>query len=355
MTNLIKNRVKYHAPINFYDDVDFEKIMSLGIDLSLPVFIMEKPFNSVLLTAFYEAQKEVDFNLILNKKNKKVQRKIKHCYVLNPNEIKVIEKLNINYKSYSNYYKVEKGNFLRVGKIIEDFDEKDFFLEKKDFVDGIFVVVKKFLISGENYMIEMSNCSNVKRQIEIEYNHELKRGYYIFEKLRSGVKIIDLYSREKQFFNANFGKFEESYSCIDGLENSTFARINAKTKIELKPFEKKCFFINFGKQCFSLKNQNDMNFLFNLSKLKNYEIFDIKVTSKDKVFENKFNNVLPLKIWRAWLSGERDVESENTYVDLKNQIVFKKKRKVVLLKNDFKIEDVLIYNGKYYKKIAESV
>lgn len=354
MSNLIKNRVKYHAPINFYDDIDFDKILSVGIDLSLPVFIMEKPIYKHLFKAFEKAQKEVDFNLVLYKNNKRVQRKIKRCFVVEKDSIKGLEKLNINYKTCSSYHKVEKGNYLKIGKVFDEFEEKDFYLEQKAFVEGIFVCCRKFLISGENYIIEMSNCSNKQTQIEIEYNKELERGYYLFAKQKNGIKIMNLSTRENLFFNANFGKFQESYSCIDGLENSTYARINAKSKIELKPFEKKSFFINFGNKCFYLKNLSEMNYVFDLSRKKHYEIFDVKITSFDKTFERIFNNDLPLKIWRAWIDGKKDTESEKVYLDYKNQIFARQKKKIILLKNDLKIQDVMLYNGKYFKKIAAS-
>lgn len=352
MSNLIKNRVKYHAPINFYEDVDFDKITSLGIDLSLPVFIMEKPLNKLLIKSFVEAQKEVDFNLILYKNNKKLQKRMKHCFVLKQSEIEGIDKLNINYKTQSKYHKLEYGNYIKIKNKFENFEEKDFYLEQKEFVDGVFVNIKKFLLSGENHMIEMSNCTNKQIEIEVEYNHDLERGYYVFEKLKNGLKIINLTTRQKMFLNTNFGKFQEDFSCVDGLENSTYARVNLKTKITLKPFEKRAFFINFGNKFFILKNQGEMELVLKQSIEKNYEIFDIKIASFDKSFEKKFNTTLPQKIWRAWLDGKCDKESEKEYVDLKNQIVLKKKRKVELLKNDLKIQDVLLFNGKYYKKIA---
>ena len=97
-----------------------------------------------------------------------------------------------------------------------------------------------------------------------------------------------------------------------------------------------------------------MEYYFELAQRKNFEIFDLKVTSDNKYFERRFNSILPKKIWKAWLDGRRDIESENKYLDIKNNILVRKGKKNFLPINSYKINEVLSFNGKTYKKIAIS-
>ena len=354
MSNLIKNRAIYHAPVSYNGDVDFEKIMAKGVDLSLPVFIMEKPLKKLIIKSFIKAQKEVDFNLILREKNKKIMKKIKRCFVIKREEIPSLDKLNINYKTCSKYNKVEQGNYIKLGEVIKDFEEKLFYLEKKDLFDEVYFIVKKYLLNGENIQIEVTNTSNKTKIFEIEYNHDLERGYYNFQKIKNGLKITNLFNNKEIFFNASFGRLEERYSCIDGVENSTFARINFKANVMLKPFEKRVFFLNLGNKNFNLANISEMNYYFELSQKKNFEIFDTKIISENKFFERNFNKILPVKIWRAWLEGKRDMESENQYSKIKNNIILNNKKKPIFQNNSYKISEIFLYNGNEYKKIAKS-
>ena len=354
MVNLIKNRVNYHAPIRYHGDVDFDKLIEKGVDLSLPIFIMEKPLKKVLIKSFIKAQKEVKFNLILREKNRKLMKKIKKCFVIKEEEIPSLDMLNINYKTCSHYHKLESGNYLKVGKKIEDYEEKLFYLQKKDLYEGVYFTVKKFVLNGENIQIDLVNTNKTDKVIDIEYNRELQKGYYSFEKIRNGVKITNLFDNKEHYFNANFGRVNESYSCVDGIENSTYARINFKASIMLKPMQKRNLFINFGNKQFTLSNLSEMEYYFEIAQKKNYEIFDIKIESEDKFFERKFNKILPCKIWKAWLDGGRDLDSENRYLELKNNILLKQGKKNILPVNNYKIKEILSYNGKGYKKIAIS-
>ena len=353
MSNLIKNRVNYHAPIRYQGDIEFEKLIERGLDLSLPIFIMEKPLKKVLVKAFLDAQKQVDFNLVLRERNKTLLKKLRHCAVIKKDEISSVNKLNINYKSISNYYRLERGNYLKIGEIITDYEEKMFYLQKKGFHEGVFFTVKKFVLNGENIQIDLTNTNRKSKVIQIEYNRDLPKGYYSFEKLKRGVKIINLTNNKESFFNANFGKVDEKYSCVDGVENSTYARINFKAEVLMKPLQKRSFFINLGSKQISLSSYSEMEYYFDLSQKKNYEIFDMKISSEDKFLERRFNYILPCKIWKAWLDGKRDGDSENKYLDIKNNILFKNGKKLLFLKNPYKIKQVLLFNGKNYKKIAE--
>ena len=354
MSNLIKNRVYYHAPIAYKGDVDFDKIMGKGIDLSYPVFIMEKPFKKELIKAFLVAQKFTDFNLIIREKNKKVQKKFKRCYVVRQSEIPSLDKLNINYKSYSTYNKIEENNYIKIEDQEISFEQKLFYLEQKGILNDIFFNIKKYVLSGESIQLELANTTKEVKEINFEYNHNLERGYYSFDEEKEGIRIVNLLNNQELFLNANFGKINENYSCIDGLENSTFARINLKSKIRLKPLEKRAFFLNLGAKKFILKNLTEINNLFKLAQKKNFEIFDVKVESKNKFFEQNFNRTLPNRIWNAWLNGKRDLDSEDKYLSLKNNILLKKENAFVLGRNSYDLCSVFAYNGKEYVKVANS-
>ena len=352
MANLIKNRVNYHAPINFDGVIDFDKIIHKGIDLSLPVFIIEKALNKDLIKAFLLAQKEVKFNLIIREKNKLALKKLKNCFYIKNGELNELEKLNINYKTMTTYYKIESGNYLKINNEELKCDQIDFYQEGKGLNDGVLIKLKKFLLNGENYFIELCNTKNSQKIIEVEYNKDLDKGYYKFYKLRKSVKILNLTTNRTCFFNANLGSICERYSCVDGIESCTYSRINYKVKLLLKPFEKRCLFINFGENCFTLNNESEMTNFFNISQKECFEIFNIKIESNDKIFEKTFNRVLPIKIWQSWLNGDRNLKLEERYVKIKNNIVLKEGKQFVLQKNNYNIDSIFCFNGKCYKKIA---
>lgn len=354
MSNLIKNRVFYHAPISFKGDVEFDKILAKGIDLSFPVFIMEKPFKKELIKAFLEAEKFADFNLIIRERNKSIQKKFKRCYVVRQSEIPSLDKLNINYKTFSSYNKVEDENYIKIGDEFINFEQKLFYLEQKKVVDDIFFSIKKYVLNGESIQIELTNTTKQEKIINFEYNHVLERGYYSFDKERGYLKIVNLFNNKELYLNANFGKVSENFSCVDGLENSTFARINLKAKILLKPMEKRNFFMNLGEKRFLLKNLSEINEYFNISQQKNFEVFNVKVESDNKFFERNFNRTLPNKIWNAWLNGVRDLDSENKYLNLKENILIKNGKRFILGRNSYGISNIFAFNGKDYVKIAKS-
>ena len=51
MAMLIKNRVLFHAPIVFDDEVDFELLEAVGIDKNLPIFKFQKNMTKNLYKA----------------------------------------------------------------------------------------------------------------------------------------------------------------------------------------------------------------------------------------------------------------------------------------------------------------
>lgn len=352
MANLIKNRVMYHAPIEYTGNVDFERIARRGIDLSLPIFVFEKDMSNELLLSFIEAQKQVRFNLIIDRCDRTCLKKIHNCFWVEGELLKHIKKLDINYKTNSRY-KLEKiEDFLKIFDQEVYLEEKDFHLEGNIVKEGIIISAKKYLLSGECLEINVVNTNKQAKEISLEYNKNLPHGYYCFEKKKKSIKITSLMTNEEIYLNLNVEPTFSNFSCVTGVESSAFAKVNFKIKEELKAYEKRSYFINFGKNLFTLKNQQEMDFFYFLSQKKNCETFDIKIESDNKFFERSFNRYLPQKIWKAWIDGKQDLESENEYVNIKNSIVIKEKKGYKLLKSNYPITTIYGYDGKSYKKIA---
>lgn len=352
MANLIKNRVMYHAPIEFTGNVDFERIARRGIDLSLPIFVFEKDMSSELLLSFIEAQKQVRFNLIIDRCDRACLKKIHNCFWVEGELLKQIKKLDINYKANSRYKLGRIGDFLKIFDREILLDEKEFCLEGSIVVDGVVISVKKYLLSGECLEINVVNTNKQVKSVNFEYNKNLPHGYYYFEKKKKSIKITSLMTNEEMYLNLNVEPTSSNFSCVDGVESSAFAKINFKIEEELKACEKRSYFVNFGKNLFTLKNQQEMDFFYFLSQKKNCETFDIKIESTNKFFERSFNRYLPQKIWKAWVDGGQDLESENEYINIKNSIVIKEKKGYKLLKSTYPITTIYGYDGKSYKKIA---
>lgn len=349
MTNLILNRVNYHAPINYDGDIPYKEIIKKGIDLSLPVFIMKKPLIKALETAFKKAKNQKEFNLILTNKNRRLL-KLKNCFCVEDVEKLSLEKLDVNYKTNSKYVLVEKGDYVKVGEKL-DFKHDDFCNIAKTTNNDVLILSKQFILNGENIIIELVNTKKENKVVEIEVNRELKKGCYSFSKNRNSLKIQNLFTNENLFFNFNFGKIKERFSCLDGVENCNFSRVNFQGKIQLKPFEKKVVFLNFGKDKIILSDRKEIEGFFQHSKTSLQKIFNVKIESENKFFERFFNEVLPCKIWNTWLKGERDLKSENEYLKIKENVILKKNRNMIFPKNKYNILKVFLFENNKFKKI----
>lgn len=353
MANLIRNRVLYHAPIKYTGDVDFQRIINRGIDLSLPIFVFEKEMKKEMLLSFIEAQKQTRFNLIIDRCDRVAMKKIKNCFWIEGELLQQLKKLDINYKSTSPYKIHQEEDFIKVQGEKIAFAEKDFMMDYKGMSGKVLCKIKKYLLSGLCMQIDVINTSNSIEDFSFEYNQNLPHGYYSFELLKKGVKIGNLITNEEMFLNINTQPQFSNFSCVDGVESSAFAKINFCIIKRLAPFEKRSFFINFGKHEFSLNNQSEMEYFYALSQKKNMEIFDVKIESKNKFFERSFNRYLPQKIWQSWLDGKRDENSEDEYNLIKNSIVRKEKNKYIFLKNSYPITSISCFDGNAYKKIEE--
>ena len=359
MAMLIKNRVLFHAPIVFDDEVDFELLDAVGIDKNLPIFKFQKNMTKNLYKAFIQAQRAISFNLILSYKNlpkKSWLKRLKNVFVLEEEEcgyslLSSINKLNINYLSHSSFSQAVTEEYLKINDEVINLSYKPFYLSKKASSGGIVYDIKEFILNGKNYSLTFSNPHKERHVCGFEINVPLPNGYYRFSKVRTGIKITNLTNGVVEYFNYNTKNAKLSFSAIDGIESSTRACVNLRINMELKGFEQKRFYFNYGRNAYLLNSQKEVDNFFELSQVKTNQKFDIKVRSHDKLFDEKFNNILPQKIWKAWNSGECDFASESEYIKLKKTIVTEN-AKGYFINEDFKgLKEVKIYQNNSYKRV----
>lgn len=359
MAKLIENRVRFHAPVVFDDEVDFELLDAVGIDKNLPVFKFEKLLTKNLYKAFKQAQRAILFNLILTNKNtpkKSWLKHLKNCYILEEDEcgynlLSSINKMNINYYSQSAFSPAVEEEYLKINGEVINLCYKPYYLSKKASSEGIIYDIKEFVLSGKNYSISFTNTHKERRVCVFEINIPLPRGYYHFASTKTGVKITNLTNKVTEYFNFNHKNANLSFSCIDGLESSTLACINLRIKLELRPLEQRRFYFNYGANQYLLNSPKEVDNFFQIAQQKTLEKFDIKVRTKDKLFDEKFNNILPQKIWNSWNAGQCDNASESEYIKLKNSII-KESEKGYFINEDFKgLKEVKIYQNNEYKRV----
>lgn len=346
MTSLIINRLKFHAPYCEAEEIDFEKIIEAGVDPTLPVFVFEKPLTKIMIKCFKNAKKNMKFNLVVPYA---LTKKIKDLDVIASCE-KEIKKLNINYKSGLKFDLLNQENFIRINSNEIDKTLNGFFLESFKIVDDVSCFTREFMLSGNNVFAEFLNTSSDNKEIDFEINFNLGKGYFNFLRHQNCIEIVNLFSLEKLFFNfsSNVNKF--LFSCVDGVENSSYARIYLKSKIILKPKQKKSFFFNLGSNKFLLHNRDEMDFFMTLADKKNKEKFDVQIISNNKCEQRLLNNILPKKIYMAWLLRQHDIESEKRYINLKEKFVIKKNDQY-FLQNTSQLNELKLFNGSDYKVI----
>ena len=328
--NLILNKLKYHAPILNSDNIDYDLIDAVGIDTSYPIFILKKPMTKPMYRAFCNVKKKEEFNLILLSnplfKGKKLDKLSKTFKMIesetSPNLIYSLDALNINYLTHTNYLREYEEEFVKFNGQKLLFDYIPYYYSKKILNNGVILQASQFLLSGKNYIFNFTNTKKIPLKASFEINIPLPRGYYYFKKMIDHVEIKNLTSNEKMYFNYHINNSKITFSNMSGVESCTFAVINLKAEIDLMPLQNKKLFFSFSPYKFTISNPKDMNFFFNLSQNKMNEIFDIKVTSHDKVFDNLFNCSLPQNIWEKWQKNDIDEKSENEWLKMRNQIVF---------------------------------
>lgn len=358
MANLIVNRVRFHAPIVYDGEVDFAILEIIGLDMTLPIFKYEKALSPLMFEAFKKAQEEVEFNLIVTIKPKCNERKLsslRHFVYIREEELgyallSSINALNINYKSGSKFTKDIEEDYIKVNDEIVNLNYKSFYLHKKAVSDGVTFEIKEFLLSGKNFLLSFTNPHKEKKISTFEINIVLPHGYYYFKREPSAIKVTNLTSKEVAYFNFQSKSAHFSFSTISGVESSTHACINMKISLNLSPLEQKRFFFSFGnvKYCLTPKQAEEF---FKLSQDKIFESFNVKVLTRDKNFDEEFNNLLPQKIWLAWLNFSNDFESEERYIKLRESIVKKLPNGYAINEENKGIKQVQLYRNSRFVKI----
>ena len=357
----IVNRVKYHAPIVYDDNIDRRVLFENGIDINLPIFKFEKKLNKRLLSAIAMAQKECKFNAVfssesLGKMKENKLKKLENYFVYSKySQTKLIEninKLNINYRSFSNYDLKYQDKFLKVNERVLNPNFDNFVLHSEDMCDGVTVKYREFVLNGNNVFVKFFNTSNDLKKISFEFNFPLKKGYYIFNKQQKVVVVENIITKERNCFNfiGNAAKFD--FSAVNGLENSKYCCINLKCTLSLKPKQVAFSFFNFGKQMFLPGNVKSAESLCDISQKICFSKFDIRIKSKDYKFDEFFNITLPKRIWLGWVNLERDARSEEKYKTYRKLFVSGRDKICFTNFAQLGVREICVFNGECYKKIS---
>ncbi len=328
LTNLIINRVRFHAPIVTDEEVDFALLEVVGIDPALPLFKFEKPLDSLFYAAFCKAKEEVEFNLLLTSKPLVSDRRIKemkNTLVLLEEEMgsilhASIEALNINYRSHTKFTSEINEDYIALNGQKITLDYIPYYLYKKGSNSSVMYEISEFILNGKNFLLSLTNPYKQNRTLEFEINVILPRGYYIFHNDGESVEIQNLCNKDKAYFNYNLKGAKFNFSCVSGLESSTHACINLKLKIDLRPLEQKKLYFNYGENKYVFDSPREALNFFKMSQTKMNEIFDLQVQTKDKKFDDLFNRYIPQNIWLSWLKNTIDEESENFYLKTRENI-----------------------------------
>ena len=357
--NLILNRVRFHAPILFDDEIDERVLENGGIDKNLPIFKFEKVLDKKLIKAFALAKKEEKFNLVVASevegKKCKVLQNLPNTVLLgrysSKRLLEMVNKLNINYSSSTNFNLEFKDKFFCVNGVRFNPSFQDFLLVQEAVFEDVFVKYNEFVLNGENIFVKFLNKASEEKKLTIELNIPLKKGYYYFKKMDKAYLIENLVTKEKLFFNFLCSGAKFSFSNVDGLENSVFCCVNLKLNITLKPKQMKFVFFNFGSSKFSIKTLSEAEKFVKLSQKKTREVFDVQVKTKNPKFDFFFNRTLPQKIWVNWLNGTFDRGLEEKYLTYRRLFV-RGKEKISFVKfSEIGVREIGVFNGEYYKKI----
>ncbi len=349
---LILNRVRFHAPIVYDDNINFDILSRFGVDVNLPVFKFDKTLSKNLAKAFTLAKKEENFNLLLSDKSASKHSPkgaILYSQSSSLDFLRAINKLNINYSSSTNFNPVFQDKFFKVdGQILNpQFD--DFKLKKVAVFDKIYVDYTEFVLNGSNFYLKISNQDKKPKKVEIELNIPLVKGYYFFKRFNRSVLIENLLTKQKLFLNFICPNAKFSFSCVDGLENSVFSCVNVRATVNVE--EESFVFFNFGAQKFNLKNERSVEAFQNLARRKVCDIFNVQVKTKNAKFDYFFNKSLPQKIWVNWLNGDFDKTLEEKYLSLKRLFVRGEKNFDLVNFKEVGLKELGIFNGQYYKKV----
>lgn len=357
----ILNRVKFHAPILYDDEIDKRALFEKGVDINLPIFKYEKKLNRHLLKAFKLAQEDEKFNLVLAESslqnlNQKCLNGLENVCVFSKNDkasfLKSVNKLNINYFSSSNYSAKFSENFVCINgeRLNPGFD--DFSLSKIQNYDGVLVDYKEFVLNGNNLFLHLQNNMQKVQKITLEINFLLKNGYYFIKKAQKNVVIENLLNKSKTFINYVCEHAVFSFSNVDGLQNSKFCCVNVKASFTLKAGQAKNVFFNFGEDKFLFKQSDNFEKLVECAKVAAHQIFNVKVKTKNTKFDLMFNKTLPQKIWLNWVNNTPDIALEEKYLSYKRMFVRGKDVLSLVPFKEIGLRELGIFNGKYYKRFV---
>ncbi len=329
IANLIINRVRFHAPIVTDDEIDFALLEVVGIDPTLPIFKFDKELDKVFFSAFKLAKESVQFNLILTKapilnENKVLQ--MENTFIIFEEEmgsslLANIESLNINYRSHTKFSNEINEDYIALNGQKIELNYLPYYLHKKGNNDSVLYEISEFILNGKNFLLSFTNPYKQNRKLEFEINVMLPRGYYIFKNDGESVEIENLCNKDKAYFNYNLKGAKFNFSCVSGLESSTYACVNLKMTVELRPLEIKKFYFNYGENKYVFDSPREALAFFKISQNKMNEIFDLQVQTKDKKFDDLFNRYIPQNIWLSWLKNGVDEESENFYLKSRENLV----------------------------------
>lgn len=361
--NLILNRVRFHAPIVFDDEVDGRVLWGNGIDENLPVFKFEKTLTKSLVKAFSLAQQEEKFNLVICGENayhhniwcSRQLSKMRNTTILgeycSKRLLEMVNKLNINYASSTNFNLKFRDKFFCVNgtRFNPAFD--DFCLCQQAVFDEVYVDYAEFVLNGQNIFAKVVNKSDKEKKLSIELNIPLEKGYYYFKKLDKAFLIENLLSKQKMFFNFLCGGAKFSFSNVDGLENSVFCCVNVKLLMTLRPKQRKILFFNLGQSKMAIRSCAEVEKLKQVAAVEAKKVFDVQVKTKNPQFDYFFNKTLPQRIWVNWLNGRVDESLEQKYVGYRRLFVKGKEKISFVNFAEIGLKELGIFNGEYYKKI----
>lgn len=359
----ILNCVRFHAPICYSADIDKTALFNHGVNLDYPIFVYENKVDNLTIKALKEACREENFNLLLPSENlspwqEKRFEKLKNCLLFNNQQemrfLSMISKLNINYKTKSNYNVIYKEKFCMVNGVTLNPKYKEFYLQGEEVISNVVASYREFLLNGNNIYLSLKNNSQKDEKVCLTLNFPLQKGYYLFKKHRGYFLIENLQNGEKLFFNYVCPMANISHSMIDGLDNSCYATILLKLNFVLKAGAERVLYFNLSSKKSPLKNKGQFDKLFETAITKNREIFDLRVKTKNQKFDQYFNNTLPKKIWLNWLDFNNDevlIEKYTTY----RALFVKGKEKISFVPfKEIGLKELGIFNGEYYKKILIS-
>ena len=359
--NVILNRVRFHAPVVYDGYVDKRVLFENGVLPEKPVFKFDKKLNKHLLKAFELAQNEEDFNLVLSLSSlgnlkENLLKPLKNYTLYSAHSVEgrfleMINKLNINYQSSSNYNLVFKDKFFKVNGQILNPKYDEFQLTKKLDFGGVLCDYCEFVLNGTNYFIKFKNCEKYKKKVELELNIPLEKGYYYFKKGDKFISIENLLTKQKFYLNFVCKNAKFSFSNVDGLENSVFCCVNVKVGLNLEAESGAFAFFNVGDSRFSVKSCHQIENFRDLARKKCCEVFNLRVKTKEPKFDQFFNVSLPRQIWINWLNNQVDISKEEKYIMLKR--LFIKGNEEFFFVNFEKIglKELGIFNGEYFKKV----